>query len=428
MKTVSFSKRVKNLNQKSVSSKRPDAVSLNCEIQDREKLCASIGYALVQSPPFQHGSLRLYCGVPARHLLPQNAPPLYDYLDFVICRGQDAVLAVKVGEAGPPSCELRKAFSNPPTQKFLFYVENGKRGSYNTQKIVDKITRRLLEADSAGVRVSFCPIPSKLLKSLADPSNCVLKAHTMPKESMRLWFPTKYGRSLGILQGFRTDENNRVRPFLGCARECLDGLQETASWGEPGIPELPQEPLDFAQRVNLASRGMILHPEPVMDLLRQLGDMPLTEYFCNHPEELRAFQNTLPDAHTYWQAAACLTEFRTAHGTPMTFLLRAFVRPFLERADIPLADKPLRSVLFAASILAKCRYITWHGEMLFHDHDKSHIAETWTCRQWLVWVDRELEKSQEDPGKDLTELYAIIDFIIAFPFFEIHRQLNSNCA
>jgi len=429
IKTLSFSDRLTAINtlDSSPSFRSPrDPVFLNREIQGTEELYSYLGHALGSCTLFQDDSITLYCGVPVKYLLPENAPPWDEYLDFVICQGQDIITAVKAARAEPyqPSQEqLYQAFhaSALPSELNWSILDASFLNDPACMVLpMESLISRARQASGPHVKTTLRPIPSKLLQKLNSPR---IQALTVKVTGGRkAWFPTEYGRSLGILQGFRTDKNNRVRSLLCCAEENLDALQQAVSWGEQTVPPLARETpkkSSFSQRVRLVSQGLpdnAAASAALEAMARDFAETPLSEYLQDNPEGLSELQRNFPQVYTFQQAASCISQ--NDNG----LFLNILADPIIRGADIPLADMPIRNVLWAVSILAKSKYLTWAGEMLLHDCDSSGKARNHSYRQWLQWMFSEFAKG----GENTEFFHTLITRFLIEPFSLINLQ--SNCS
>lgn len=420
MNTVSFSSRLHSLNERpAASNEKQDQEAINHQMEMMEYPHISIGAALMRTPLFQGTQLSLFCGVPARYLLPEGAPPLDEFFDFVICQGKDAVKAVKLAGMDRQAFHqlLEKFRAAFPTEFVQFFQSKSFYGSWVAKGVIEPTIARELRPDGFRVKNTLLPVPNKLLKKLANPSVQALTKTTV--EGRQYWIPTEYGRSIGLLLGFRTDQCNRVRPMICCAQDAIDGLRETASWGEPDGPPLISPPSSLAQRIDWAKRGMSAQTGAMMDVVRQLAEMPLENYFRDDQKGLAEFRQAFPNAHTYQEAANGLE-----NSGDDSHLLEIFAGPLMKRTDIPLADKRVRSVLMSASLLAKSRYLIWSGELLFHDYDRKHIAGNWSYRKWLQWAVYTIHESQGS----VDDLYHLIYRLVVQPFSLVYQQTANHCA
>lgn len=420
MNTVSFSSRLHSLNARpAASNEKQDQGAVNHQIEMMEYPHISIGAALMRTPMFQGNQLSLFCGVPVRYLLPEGAPPLDEFFDFVICQGKDAIKAVKLAGIDQQAFHqlLEKFRAAFPTEFVQFFQSKSFYGSWVAKGVIEPTIARELRPDGFRVKNTLLPVPNKLLKKLANPSVQALTKTAV--EGRQYWIPTEYGRSLGLLMGFRTDQKNRVRPLICCAQDAIDGLRETAFWGEPDGPPQISPPSSLAQRIDWAKRGMSAQTSAMMDLVRQLAEMPLEDYLRDDQKGLAEFQQAFPNVHTYQEAANGLE-----NSGNDSHLLEIFAGPLMKRTDIPLADKRVRSVLMSASLLAKSRYLIWSGELLFHSYDRSNIAGNWSYRKWLQWALYTIHESQGS----VDDLYHLIYRLIVQPFSLVYQQAANRCA
>lgn len=397
-----------------------------------------VGFSLMSAPLFQNRCLTLYCGVPVKYLLPDGHPPIQEALDFVVCRGQEALAAVILSETAltpqritEMSDTFQKAGFPPGFLKFVqkdssaeeLFCDHGDHPDWLAQFVIAP-SLGLLD-NEIPIKSSLCPIPAKLLKALSAPSvKALAKEAQGPQKS---WFPTEYGRSLGILQGFRIDKNRCIHPLLCCAKENLGLLQQTVSWGEIRPPEPPKMPLSFSQRIDLINRGIPSDITAMMNQIQRFGEMPLEEYFRNDPKGLKEIRQAFPGARNYQQAAKSLEKLRCQDS----YLARILAGPLVRRPDIPFAQQPLRSVLLAASFLTKSRYLVWEGEIIFHDHDFDGVARRWTYRKWMQWIFHHLDRldSQEDADpNDVCFFGEFICRLAVWPFSMIQNQKAQKSA
>jgi len=427
---VSFSDRLASMDRESASSSSRivrDPVFLNREIRGTEDLYSYVGHALVSQPMFQHGPLTLYCGVPVKHLLAENSPSLDEYLDFVVCRGQDVITAVRAARRGPgqPSQEqLRQTFRAASLPSGLNWSIFDSRFLNNPDQAVSTLVshiNRALQTTSPQVKTTLRPIPSKLLQKLSSPH---VQALTKKEAgSAKSWFPTEYGRSLGILQAFRAGKNGHVRSLLCCAEESLDTLWQTVSWGDhPIYPHAQgsQEKSSLSQRINLIEQGLPDNPAAAAameELVRNFAQTPITDLLQDDPERLAEFLSNFSGELTYQQAAAIVSQSKDEE-------LRGILTNLIQRSDNSLADKPILSVIQAAGSLAKSRYLIWSGEMLLHDCDPSGKARKHSYRQWLQWALRAGGKDE----KYTDSYYSILYRLVIEPFSLINLQANCSHA
>lgn len=437
LEPVSLSDRLSAASSTTVSSHHHnywDSVYLNREIQGTEDLYSHIGHTLGNHPLFRDNSLTLFCGVPFTLLLPDNPPLMDEYLDFVICQGQDIITVIKAERPEldqPAQNQLHPLFCEPSQdQLHRLFCESALPSelnwsifdslvfTYPNQAVspIVSLINQALHTPGPHIKTSLRPIPAKLLQELSAPH---IQALTK-KEAGRTkgWYPTEYGRSLGILQGFQTDKNGRVRSLLCCAEKNLDTLRQAISWGEQTLLPQTQETqrkTSLAQRISLVDQGL---PDnntaaaTLEDQVLKFAQTPLTDYLQGNPEGLSELQRIFPDAHTYQQAASCISQ----NGNKQH--LGILANPIIYGENIPFADKPIRSVLWAASNLAKSQYLTWVGKMLLHDCDSSGKARNWSYRQWLQWVNGELAKG----GENTDFFRTLFNRLVAEPFSLINLQ------
>ena len=428
MKTLSFSSRLTELEHKpsssSLSSPNVPLDDMNAlfDIHDKKDMYASMGFALSTLPAFNNDFLKLYCGVPAKYLLPEVDPPCNEYLDFVICRGETAVMAMKLmklnaEEFHQEEARLLAAFlaAGLPSEfvQFFYYDDSRQDPVWYAQNIIAFNMDQCFQSDGPRVETTLCPIPSDLLKQLSAPSMQVLSKEKAGNR--KYWFPTEYGRSLGILQGFRTDKNNKVHPLLCCTKEVIDDLRKTVSWGEWEIIDTGEK-VSFAQRIDTVNQGMTCNVPAIMDMVQRFGETPLTDYFKDHEDGLEEITCRVPGEYdNYQQLAACLAPFQ--NEAPLDIL----IHPLIAKNKFPFADKPLRSVFDAASCLAKNRCLIWSADKIFYDYAPRGPARKWSYKKWLAWAVTELKKCQGDQKKT-AELYDLIYRIAVEPFSLIQQQ------
>ena len=430
MKTVSFSSRLTELEHKpacsSLSSPNAPLNDMDTlyDIHDRKDLYASMGSALSMLPAFHNDSLKLYCGVPIKSLLPEIELSHNEYLDFVICRGENAVMAVKLMRLAPEhfkqeEARLQASFLAaglpPDFVQFFYYDDSRQDPVWYAQNIIAFNMGQCFQSDGPCVKTSLCPIPLDLLKQLSTPSLRVLAKEKVGNR--KYWFPTEYSRSLGILQGFRTDKDGKVHPLLCCTKEAIDDLRQTVSWGEQDIINAGEKS-SFVQRIDTIDQGMTRNLPVLMDMIQHFSETPLTEYFKDHPDSLGEIMSGFPGEYdNYQQLATCLAPF------PDEAPLGALILPLVVKNNFPFADKPLRSVFYAASMLAHSRYLVWSADKILYDYAPCGPAEKrkWTYKQWLAWAVTELRKCQEDQ-KRTSDLYDLIYFIAVEPFSLIQQK------
>lgn len=422
METISFSSRLHLLNAGPAAptpGEEQDLVSMNRQVESLEFPHICMGAALMRTPLFQGNELRLFCGVPVRYLLPEGAPSWNEFFDFVVCQGQDAVMTVKLANMDQQVFnQLLERFRSAFPPEFVQLFQGASLyEDWVANDVIAPTIAQTFQPDGFRVKSVLLPVPSKLLKKLAEPSMQALTKETVG--GRKYWVPTEYGRSLGLLLGFRTDQYNRVRSMICCAQDAIDGLRETVSWGEPDGPPPVPRPGPLAQRIDLAKKGISTQTNVMMDLVRQLAEMPLENYFRDDPNGLAEFQRVFPDARTYQEAANSLE-----NSEDNSELLEIFAGPLINRTDIPLADKRVRGVLLGASLLARSRYLIWNGELLFHDHDRHGIAGNWSYRKWLQWAIQTIHGSP----RNVNDLYRVIYCLIVQPFFLVYQQTAKHCA
>lgn len=419
METISFSSRLHSLKARP-AAKKQDQASMNQQMECLEHPHIEMGTALMRTPLFQENQLSLYCGVPVRYLLPEGAQPWDEFFDFVVCQGEDAVMTVKLADMDEQVFnQLLEKFWAVFPERFvqLFQGRTFGDGDWVAKNVIAPTIARERRPDGFRVKNPILPVPNKLLKKLAGPSVQALTKETV--RGRQYWLPTEYGQSLGLLVGFRTDQNGRVRSMICCGQDAIDGLKEVAFWGEPDSSPPISPPSSLAQRIDWAERGMSAQTDAMMDLIRQQAEMPLEDYLRDDREGLAEFQWAFPNAHTYQEAANSLANY----GGDDRCFLDILAGPLIKRTDVPLADKPVRSVLMGASILAKSKYLIWSGEMLFRNHDPKHVAGNWSYRKWLRWADQTIRKSQGDE----IDLYGLIYRLVAEPFSLVYQQTTNHC-
>lgn len=430
MQTISFSYRLAELENTPVSSSMnsPDTplddMDILCDIHDKKDLYASMGFALSSLPAFHNDSLKLYCGVPAKYLLPGTDSSCNEFLDFVICRGKNAVMAMKLMELDPEHFHQESsrilasllAAGFPSGLVEFSYYDSRQDPAWYAQNIIAFNISQCFQSDGPYVKTSLCPIPSDLLKQLSASSLRVLVKEKVGNK--KYWFPTEYGRSLGILQGFRTDKNGKVHPLLCCTKEAIDDLRQTVSWGETREFNDTGEKVSFTQRIDAVNQGMTRNLSTLMDMIQRFGETPLTEYFKDHPDDLNEITCRVPgEYNNYQQLAARLAPFQ--NEGPLDVL----IHPLITESKFPFADKPLRSVFYAASYLARNRYLTWSADKIFYVYAPHVPAKKWTYKQWLTWTVAIIKKYQGDQEK-VSELYDLIYRIAVEPFSLIQQCLK----
>jgi len=212
------------------------------DIEKAEHFYSGLKELLLKAPEFRRGALTLCCAVPVKHFLPENALDLVEYLDLVFLRGKDVIMAVKVArpDLGLPSSEqLMQDFRNTLLLSALplfildskdFMDLNDPEPVINLVMLagqVESLLTQQLYSNRPCVKAPFQQIPAELFSALTLPR---LKVLSLDDEQS--WFPTEFGRRLGIMQAFQTDKNNLLQSLLYCAEEDLNALQEVVSCGE----------------------------------------------------------------------------------------------------------------------------------------------------------------------------------------------------
>lgn len=428
MQTASLTDRIHLLKSAApASDENCDLISMNRQIMDRQTLHICIGKALMKTPLFQSEGLTVYCGVPVRYLLPEDAPVWNEFVDFVLCQGEEAVMALKLTDMDLQVLgQLQQGFQErfPPGFTQLFQSSNFHGGwDWFANDVVVPTIAPALQANR--MKNQLLPVSAKLLRKLTDPCRRVLVKGFNLYDNSQQWVPTEYGGSLGLLPGFRADKNGRVRQLICCARDNIDGLREVITWGEPDSPPPVKEPGTLSRRIDMAKRGVTAHIDGMTDMVRQLAEMPLQDYFRNDPEGLKEIQKVSPMSHTYQEAASDLASLFGITGAPQdyAYLLEILAAPLTDRTDIPMADKPVRSVLLGASLLAKSRYLTWSGEILLHDHDRSGGLENKPYREWIR---KTLYCIRNKDQSSLGGFYNVLYLLTVQPFSLICQQFYAE--
>jgi len=394
------------------------------DIEETEHFYSDLGKILLKAPTFHSGALKLCCAVPVKHFLPENAPGLVEYLDLVILREQDVVMAAKVArpDIGLPSFDqllrdFKKALLLPALPLFIldskdFIDLNGSEPVIDLVMLAGQIETLLIQQFPSSrpcIKMPLQQIPAELFSSLM-----LSRFRVLSSGDKQNWSPTEFGRSLGILQAFQTDKDNHPRSLLCCAEENLSALQEVVSWGEKLIfpqAQEPQKKIPLFRRICQARQEI---PDnnaaaALLDMTQNFARTPLSEYLQDEPERLKSFQARFKAA-TFQEAARCFEQYDELMKG-FDWFLDILVRPLLQKSDIPLADKPLRSVIWASSILAKSKYLAWRGESLLHDHDIFHCMKNWSYREWLQWLIEARDETDNIPV--INSINSEIRFLIA---------------
>jgi len=395
------------------------------DIEEAEHFYSALSNILLKAPVFRNSALTLCCAVPVKHFLPEGSPELAEYLDLVILRGQDVVMAVKVArpDLGLPSSELllqdfKKTLLLSALPLFIlnstdFIDPGGPEPDVDLVIMAGQIESLLIQqlhSKRPCVRAPLLEIPDELLSSLIFPRFGVLDL-----DDEWGWFPTEFGRNLGILQGFRLNKDDCPDSLFCCAEENLDALREVLSWGERPIlsqTQKPQENILLFRHICPAKQG---YPDndtaaaALLDMTQNFARTPLTEYLRDEPEKLKSFQGYF-NAATFQEAVRCFEHCdKNELMAVFDWFLDVLVKPLLQRTDIPLADKPLRSVIWAASMLSRSKYLVWQGEVFLHDHDIFHHGENWSYRKWLQWLIEARDETDDIKSINLDIKFLVIE-------------------
>lgn len=428
MNTISLSSKLRMLKMKhaaSVPADKQDREPMSHRIMDLNDQHIRIVEALAKTPLVREEKLNLFFGVPVHYLLPEGTASWNEFFDLVVCKDQDAAAAIKLinmKNLDPQALyQLQQRFEGAFPPGFAQVMLVG-MGSYFDEWCIEEGIKPLIDqALDMNIRIknAILPVPSNLLKKLADPSaKALIKKKSLYGGKGNGWVPTEYGYSLGLVPGVRIDQNNHIRRLIYCAKDAASGLQEAASWGTGKCPPVP-EPSSLSQRIELAERGMTTHTGVMKDLVRQLAEMPLCDYFLGDPNGFRELQEAFPDAHTYQEAADCLEKSHAGH------LVRIFAGPLIRRTDIPIVHKPLRSFFMGASLLAKSHYLIWSGEKLI-GQAKNNSAGKWSYQQWIQWMDdcirKEEAASNNGVPSETKKYYDIIYYLTVEPFSMAYQE------
>ena len=245
---------------------------------------------LFLSPVFRRWHLSLLCGVPLEALEEESRNraglPERGLLDYLICREDRPIMALALGEESP----------DPPAGILSLRLPHTSSADIldKTQTALWKFFQNGPPASAPGPRVHLRTVPQNRLEDLAE-------AHLARCTFGRGWFPTEYGKSLGLVRRWSAMEG-LLSPDLVCAPE---------AWPAHIRPRLaPRREEDcagFARKIDRLDRGLSADPAYGRAIAARFADMPLEDYLRDCPEALDQLRRELgPAPRTYREAAVAI--------------------------------------------------------------------------------------------------------------------------
>lgn len=233
--------------------------------------------ALLDAAPVREHGLQLLCGVPHEALVCRRqtggGPPLSGRADYLLCRGEEVLLAVELtGRELPMDPPLRV----PELPLVSVAVEQMAAGQVSD--IVQALEHQLHGEGKTVWQHRLRELPAQRLD--------VLTAQYMVMETDTGPVPTEYGTSCGLV-----GSRGAGRPdILLCTEEVADCLPRELR--RP--PSLPRKIIPLAERVQRLQELCYSNEAFSTRLPEELKTMALQRYMEGCPEELQRLQEILP--------------------------------------------------------------------------------------------------------------------------------------
>lgn len=243
--------------------------------------------ALATSPLFLSRELSLLCSVLV------NGGQFADYL---VVAGSTPVLAIRLTDTGRD----RVSKNGIPV---LQYARNRMR-SGAVDGVLTALEACLRDLRSVPEAAPFAQmVPSQLHAKMAE------LRMIQQCEGSRLWVPSAYGTSLGLVRGVVPLNSQRACHGFFLMQPTLEKLMDSLSWAKRtrDLCRTWQAPLSWDFRMDRLRQGLPANDLYAYQLVRDFADMPLSTYFSKHENLLEKTSSLLgvdPDRCSYLEAAA----------------------------------------------------------------------------------------------------------------------------
>ena len=295
--------------------------------------------ALADSPLFREHRLRLYRK--CVHFSCQS--PLIQ--QYVAVKDHIPVLKFSLGlflnNNGHPSY-LRGTAHQPP--KCLIYKKNMMQGQ------VDEVLAHLeplLNRPNRPYRKRhvYIPVPSEYHKTMA-------RLHMIEKQTDHIWFPTAYGDSLGLLDGYMVSAAGKPCHTFVIRPDRMERLRKAMTWNQT-CWEKPRAFMSVEERWEKLQQGLPSNNVSAVGPVKAFGAMPLADYMASNPKEAEKLHRKFGDISTYQEAAdrvfqACQKANSAALVKHCRDLIAALIQPLLRADKLPadnLAAQPIQTLL-----------------------------------------------------------------------------------
>lgn len=264
--------------------------------------CTSRGEeALIRSEVFRRNNLTLHCNVPAQNLAhavdPDDSIWNAGHIDYLVCRGPRAVLAVSLLRDlqtadtvdGPP--QLKDGLRDPSGRKLLpcAMVSENDLLQGRTRFLLQALEQVLAASDRREFPCRIHVFTNEEFHRFSQPNKGLLAL------TSRGTFITEYGVSYGI---FRIRTSTGRHNFC-CFPQDLKKLEEAEFSQKIQIPNA----VTFEERAERIRNGLPCSTDALTEMVRGFAETPLTEYLQDFPQQLERFQAILGEQATYQDAA-----------------------------------------------------------------------------------------------------------------------------
>lgn len=228
-------------------------------------------------------------------------------VDYLITKGEIPVLAIKLMERiSGPECENYRNQWKINLPLVLYPLKNMENGLM--EEIISGLTNLLEDPYAEDGAVVFPegidPIPRKHHSEMARMGMIQLRHN-------RFWEPTRYGRSLGIVDGYLPAVSKKgYRHTLFILSQHKDRLAQALAWPEKSAAP-SRTPLSWEQSRQLALQGLPRFEENGMRVVQDFASMPLAEFHTYQQKDWAVLDRELNLTHqaTYQEAAERVFQF-----------------------------------------------------------------------------------------------------------------------
>ena len=362
--------------------------------------------ALVSSPLFRIHRLRLYrqyvCFI-NRHM----------QIQYMIVKSHIPVLVFRTGlfrnNNGHPTYSPGTA-DQPPI--CLIYYKNMMQGQMN--EVLTRLEPLLKRSNRLyRKRCDYVPVPPEHHETMA-------RLHMIEKQTDHIWFPTVYGDSLGLIDGYMTSAIGKPCHTFLIPPERVEGLYKAMTWDQT-CREEPKAVMSLEQRLKQIRQGLPSNNASAVSSVKAFGAVPLADYMALYPDEAETLRQQFGEISTYQEAAdrvcqVCLKSDSPDQASNSRDLIASLILPLIDSDKMPpdnraaqpaqkLMQQPFPSLLMGAAMDAGQPCLLQNTRLILNDIFAGEADKLQTSCKALIRHSGFRERSIEEKCDMLFRLF-----------------------